>query len=1131
MQRIDGRIVFSPHDLINFMQCEFITWMDRRFLDDKTLVPDESDDGTKLLQEKGFEHEREFVRRQVEEGKSLIDIADGGSADQIAATIEAMRQGFDIVYQGALRSFEGDVGFGFGGISDFLYRCEGDSWLGDYYYDVRDTKLAKAAKPEFLIQLCCYADLLEKVQGRRPERLGVVLGTGETKFFATDDYFFFYLGLKKRLVRFVEEFDPSVPPDDVRELPLSRWNTEAKRIIAERDMLSQVANIRRLQIRRLKDCGINTVRELATSELHFVPKMGIETFETLKRQARLQIQSDGSSVPAFELLPRRADERRGLACLPPADPFDVWFDMEGYPHVEGGLEYLFGASHAEGFRDFWAHDRATEKVAFEQFVDWVFSRWKQHPGMHIYHYANYEVAALRRLMGRHGTREFEIDELLRNDIFVDLFQVVRQSLCVGEPSYSIKYVEHLYRAKRAGDVATAMDSIVFYERWLVEHDGEDWKTSAILNNIREYNRADCESTMDLTIWLRERQNEAGIEYLPKRQKSSTDDDEGTKRNPRAVRNADLAERMLKDPANENLIDEDLRIKTLLAHLLQFHEREMKPFWWSLFDRLAMLQEELILDCDCLGGLARSATPPRIFKTARAEWTEYEYDFDKTQDTKLSVGATCCLSFSMDRKCEITALDRESGKVSIKIRADQPEPHTPFGLIPFETFNQQALQDALYELAELYDANGAVALPKCIVDFLHRRIPDVIGGVAGRPLIEVLLGMQQTALCVQGPPGSGKTTTAANVISDLLARGHRVGITSNSHKCIENLINKCAEVATARGIAVSGAKIGADSDGANLHPDIKPFQEKLRVFPPDNFNLIGGTAYAFCIPAAIGAFDYLFVDEAGQMSIANLAAVSRCTRNIIMLGDQMQLEQPVQGFHPGESGTSTLEYYMGGRATIDEHHGVFLGTTYRMHPDVCRLISAAVYESKLHSASAASHRVLHVPANPKYVNKEAGLIYVPVEHDGNIQGSEEEAKVIQELVHELLICRWHDGAHQRSIRLEDILIVAPYNMQVRLIREMLPDGARVGSVDKLQGQEAPVVILSMCSSDANASPRGLPFLFSRNRLNVAISRAMTLAIVVASPRLIQTECNSIEQMNLANFFCRIAAEGSRQPSRV
>lgn len=1128
MQRIDGRIIFSPHDLINFMQCEFITWMDRRYLDDRSLVPDEDDANTKLLQAKGIDHEVAYLEKQRLDGKSIASIADGDK--RFEQTIQALRDGYDLVYQAALSDGT------FAGIADFLCKRDGTSALGNYFYDVFDTKLAKTCKPEFIIQLCCYADLLHTLQGRLPEKIAVALGSGVEEQLRTSDYFFYYRSLKHAFLKFIASFDASVPPDDIRVMPFSRWNTEAARILEERDDLSQIANIRRVQVSRLQDAGISSMESLADSDFLFVPKMGPETFSALKQQAKLQIASRGLSRPRYELISCSAHERRGLLLLPPADPSDIWFDMEGYPYAEGGLEYLFGATYVSDgqciFKDFWGHSREAEKQAFEAFIDWVFSRWQENPAMHIYHYANYEVSALRRLMGIHGTREEQVDTLLRNEIFVDLYQIVRHSLRVGEPSYSIKNIEHLYRGKRGGDVATAVDSIVQYDKWLCTADGDTWQTSKLLSDIRDYNRMDCESIMELTDWLRQRQSEANIAFRPKPTKPGDDIvEDALPKTSTAQRNSDLAAQILHEVETGKYGDgTDRRIASLLAHLLQFHERERKPFWWSLFERLAMTQHELIVDAECLGGLARTQKAVEQVATKRANWNHIEYEFDCTQETKLAAGAKCCLSYDFSIKTEIVRLDLDHGKVTIKLRSEQPLPQTPFGLIPCELIPQKALQDAIFEIVSSWRAGNG--LPKSLSDFLHRLPPHLqrkqFDGTVLEPrsVAETLLDMQQSSLCIQGPPGSGKTTLAANVISDLLARGLRVGITSNSHKSIEHLINKCAQVATARGITVTGAKIGGDGqEPPQLHSTVKLFQEKLRVFPPDDFNLIGGTSFAFCIEPAIDAFDYLFVDEAGQMCLANLVAMARSARNLIFLGDQMQLEQPVQGQHPGESGLSVLDYFMQGEPTIRADRGVFLGVTHRMHPEICATVSEAVYEGRLHASERTRQRELILPGACRYVQKRAGIQFVPVEHDGNSQSSVEEAECIRDLVAELQTARWlEDGQQSRPISLNDILIVAPFNSQVRQIREYLPN-ARVGTVDKFQGQEAAIVIISMAASDAAAAPRGINFLFNRSRLNVALSRAMTLSVVVASPRLQYVCCNTKESMTLCNLFSRIVQEGS------
>ena len=290
--------------------------------------------------------------------------------------------------------------------------------------------------------------------------------------------------------------------------------------------------------------------------------------------------------------------------------------------------------------------------------------------------------------------------------------------------------------------------------------------------------------------------------------------------------------------------------------------------------------------------------------------------------------------------------------------------------------------------------------------------------------------------------------------------------------------------------------------------------------------VGGTAWFFCHETLAPSdefepLDYLFVDEAGQVSIANLVGMSRATKNIILMGDQMQLGQPIQGSHPDDSGRSILEYLLADEATIPPDLGVFLPKSFRMHPAVCELISEQVYDDRLKSAIVTERHVVNVPDD--ILPSGSGVHFLPVDHEGNTQGSEEEVAVIKDLVGKLLGREYwpeQHGGKNRKIGLNDILIVAPYNYQVNLLKAALGKDARIGSVDKFQGQEAPIVIVSMCASDASESPRGIDFLFSKNRLNVAISRAQALAIVVGSPTLAQTTTANIEQMALVNFFSAV-----------
>ena len=231
---------------------------------------------------------------------------------------------------------------------------------------------------------------------------------------------------------------------------------------------------------------------------------------------------------------------------------------------------------------------------------------------------------------------------------------------------------------------------------------------------------------------------------------------------------------------------------------------------------------------------------------------------------------------------------------------------------------------------------------------------------------------------------------------------------------------------------------------------------------------------------------------------------------------------IQGSHPGDSGKSVLEYLLQDHPTIPSDLGVFLRETWRLHPKICRFISDAVYEGRLSSAPPCKERTVTVPDRAKAIMIEAGLVFVPVDHDGNAQASDEEVTAVAGLVDELLGRERQPG--KVRVGFDDILFVAPNNLQVRALKEHLGDHAKVGSVDRFQGQQAPVVILSMCASDGDASPRGIEFLFNRNRLNVALSRAQSLAVVVANPALARTRCSTLEQMRLVNLFAWVVEEG-------
>jgi len=680
--------------------------------------------------------------------------------------------------------------------------------------------------------------------------------------------------------------------------------------------------------------------------------------------------------------------------------------------------------------------------------------------MHVYHYASYEKAAMRKLSGKYGTKQDEVDALLRNEVFVDLFTLVRQSVKVGTPSYSLKSIEKLYRKKRAGAVATGQDSIVAYQKWLDENDGPNWKTSTILNHIREYNKEDCDSTWQLAEWLHKVQSDQKIVWQPTKHKDPPDGAAADFRNEAAA----LAAKMLSDiPVDPELKNEEMRVRELLAYLLEFHWREAKPVFWAKYARHEMSEQELFDDPSCLSGLERIGKPRSIDRSFL-----YKYQFNADQDTKIDAGLKCFYAHDLEQRVIVSEIDADKGVVTLKLGAKVEAPPKHLSLILDEYVPAAEIAKSIFRIASKYNKRGG-RLPAALNDFIRRRQPRIKGYVKG-PLIigsadsivhettGVLTRLDKSTLCIQGPPGTGKTYTAAKSIVHLLKAGKRIGVTSNSHKAIAHLMDKVALEAKSCGFKFRGVKLQNESKDFHVEsPLIKPMTPNKFFEESDSWQLVGGTAWVFSKEVAIDLVDYLFVDEAGQVSVANLVGMAASTSNIVLIGDQMQLSQPLQGTHPGESGKSVLEYLMGDKQVIPDDFGIFLGISRRMHPEVCSFISGAVYEDRLHSHPDTANRILQLPSSSSstgFLTQSAGILYVPVQHEGNTQDSDEEAEAIVRIVRELQKCSLRERQKRRPFDLEkDLLIVAPYNMQVPKLRQHIP-GAKVGSVDKFQGQEAP-----------------------------------------------------------------------------
>ncbi len=1106
-----GVTIFSASDLVNFTGCAHATNLDvANLVAPTTFAPD--DESAVLLQEKGIEHERAYLERLRSEGRSIIEIAPQGTLHQrVDATRRALREGPDVIYQGAFL-----VGR-WHGYSDFLLkRDHTPSNLGGFAYDVADTKLARSAKAKHVLQLCVYAEMLAAEQGVMPPSMHVVLGTGGIATVPTASVSHYHRFARRRFEAFVDAAPTPSTGEPCGHCTFCRWHDRCDEQWEASDHPSIVAGMGRSQIDALRAAGVVDIGGLADVPAGTrVHGLRPATLAKLSAQAGLQRHQRATGERRIEILPRA--DGRGFARLPEPDEGDMFFDMEGDPLFDGGLEYLFGIVALDGgedrFHEFWAHDRDAEKSAFERTVDFMTARLARHPRAHVYHYAAYEETALKRLAMHHGTRENEVDDILRGDRLVDLYRVVAEAIRTSEPRYSIKNMEAFYLpGGRQGEVKTAGDSIVIYERW--RRLGGD----VLLREIADYNEIDCRSTRlcrDWVLSLRPPETAwfAGRTVAP----------------PDPVRTAarvDAEERMRR-LADALLVGEgDLPWRRLLVDLLEFHRREAKPTWWAMFARQQMDVDELTNDAECISDLRPH--PDRLPWSDRRS-VVHPFTFPP-QDFKMRVGDKPLRSGSLEPAGEIVSLDEDERVVELKLGPSRSPIEPGCGLIPEGPIGDRPLRAAVHRYAEDVAAGGTRY--EAVSSILRRDRPRLAGRASGQPIVpegmdatagalDALRALDDSYLLVQGPPGAGKTYTSSAAIVALLAEGRRIGVASNSHKAINNLLAEVQAMATAQGLRVAGMKKSSREDqmlnGGGWIEDVVGGTGS-GVAP--HHRLVAGTAWLFAREDLDQAFDHLFIDEAGQVSLANVVAMGTAARNIVLVGDQMQLSQPIKGTHPGGSGVSALDHLLEGHATVPTDQGVFLPVTRRMHPDLCRFVSDAVYEGRLQSEeTTALQRIEPDPAKDPEAVAPAGLRFVDVPHAGRTQRSPEEAARLAMTHAALLDSSWTDrqGVRHR-IGIEDVMVVSPYNMQVELLKRTLPDGARVGTVDKFQGQEAPVVLVSMATSSGDDLPRDIEFLYSRNRMNVAISRARCLAVIFANPRLLEVPCSTVGQMVLVDGLC-------------
>lgn len=1057
-----------------------------------------------------------------------------------SATRHAMEVGFDVIVQATLRN---DV---FSGIADVLLRVGArTSSLPGYAYEPADTKLSLETKAGTILQLCTYAELLESMQGVAPERVHVVTPDGQETYRTAQFAAYYRLARTRLQAAVIATPPPSTYPHPVAHCDTCVYWRHCEQQRRADDHPSLIAAIRNAQVREFQQQGLPTVTLIAASEgrLPAKPTRGsADTYLRLGQQARLQVASRGSDLPRVEALALAPS--CGLARLPQPSPGDIFLDFEGDPFVSPhGLEYLTGVcTRGETgeieFNQQWAMQAGQEKAALEVFIDFALARVQQHPDAHVYHFGSYEPAALKRLAARHATRGAELDQLLRGRRFVDLHTVVHEAFRIGVERYGLKELEPLHGFERRLDLRDAALARRELELAL-ELGGARAITDETRERVAVYNGDDCLSTESLRAWLERQRDEAlargenivrpALGELAPSEAVSTRDQ----------RIAALRESLLQSlPSDPAVRTGDDKARALLAAMLGYFRQESKNAWWEFFRLRDLPQDEHLDEREMLGGLKFVEQLP---KRGRERSPRCRFRFP-AQETAIDVGSSVVWPVfagpgvePRTAKAEVEELDLIDRTIVLSVGSNAMH-SLPTVVFRDPVVSAKALEEALLAFGEhVRDNSFEHASPYSAASELLRAHPPRRAGAstgealrradedAGQALVRLCSELDGGVLPVQGPPGAGKTTQGARAILALAAAGKKIGITAVSHKVIDNLL---MAVRKADNAASQPQHLHlVHKDDAREDVDGIEFAESAdaaldRIAPG---TLVGGTAWLWAHPEAIGRLDVLVIDEAGQMALAQALAAARAARNLVLLGDPQQLEQPTRGAHEDGADVAALVHLLGPeQVTLRAEQGLFLDRTYRLHPAVCAFTSDAYYEGRLLSAPGRERQ--RIDGATPFAG--SGLFLVEVTHQGNQAQAPEEVDAVVTIARSLLQpgSTWtNDDGQVRPLVPNDILVVAPYNAQVSALKRALAelDVTRVGTVDKFQGQEAPLVIYSCTSSSPEDAPRGMAFLYDPHRFNVATSRARGTVIVVASPLLFEPDCRTPQQMEWANGFCRFA----------
>ena len=1161
MQLLDGRLIHTATDLASFLGCAYRAVVTREAAHGHLKRPKREDPVLKRLAKRGRALEVDWIHQTRASGRQVVEVAHteprAGIAaleDAAAQTYALMRAGTDVIVQGVL--FDGT----WLGYADVLERVAGTSEFGDFTYEVADTKLRGYVYAGAVVQLAQYTAQLAGLLGSEPRAMHVDLGDGRRVTVPTAHAASFHRRLRDRYLQVIGEavgLDRALDPNDPSPLvpvavaqgrdgspypwvvPACRTCPWADACAARRvadDHLTAVPGMRRDHARRLHAGGVETRRALAGLTPRDLTTVGerIAVPEPIlarhREAALLSVDlTDHRRDRAIVVDTPPTDPPRGIWRVPAADPDDVFLHADIDPY-RAGRRFTYAAAVTA------APGAASEPVALRALDDQeecslvqaatrrllpVIARHRHRVAgtalPHVFVWGDGALTALRAAASRYGTCERDLQRLLDSRAVVDLRAITREALRTA------RSVDHLADLDLYVGIHNLPDEppLLAFDRLIEGEPNAPAELDATM-------RASVERLARLRDWLLAKRREMGdppnrndeAEYVP-----TSENDEVVAA---IVSMLDLEKARRR--AGGTTGERDARAARLLADLLRWHRREDSVQWGEYFGAMAADPADLIDHSSAIGGLRQLGETHQGVR---------RFSFPRGQEHRISIGdEVACHAWGVrSASLEVVALDTAGGTVDLKMKGAARWPGAPSvnAIVPTVPATSDPLRRALVRLARQIDTLGIVPLGDPGAYRAARRLllgeppveargplvydgEDVVDG-----LRRLALGLTETALPVQGPPGTGKTHAAARMILDLIAAGKRVGICSNSHRAIANLLDATMDAAAEAGIAVGAVQRAKKEQRCRTQSVLLAESTRTahEALASPTYSLFAGTAWLFASLQFDQALDALFIDEAGQMSLANALAAATAARQLFLLGDPRQLAQPTRGDHPDGVGASALGHVIGDYETVPPDRGVFLPVTWRMHPEICRFISEQVYESRLDSHPKCAQQSIG-PREVGGVPIGSGLRRLDVRHSGNRVEAREEVLAIAGACSNLLGVPWTDQTGTtRPLEPRDIIVVAPYNRQVDLLNSMLPTGVVAGTVDRFQGQEAAVVFYSMTASDAHDLSRGLAFLFGLDRLNVAISRARALAVLVSSPSLLTATCHTADEVRLVNAVCRLA----------